>query len=69
MFEGDYSKKVWIIGIIMAIGCIAMDIGIMLGDDTTMQSMVWITLPFSVFVLFKCIVGLKNKIKEEKENQ
>ena len=66
MFDQDYSKKTWIIAIIMAIGAIAMDISIMLGEDGIMKDTVWMTLPLTVFILYKCIVGLKKKIDEEK---
>ena len=66
MFEGDYSKKSWIIGIVMAVGCIAMDVWILLGNDSIMKDSVWMTLPLSAFVLYKCIQGLKKKIDEEK---
>ena len=66
MFEGDYSKKSWIIGIAMAVGCIAMDVWILLGNDGIMKDSVWMTLPLSAFVLYKCIQGLKKKIDEEK---
>lgn len=69
MFDGDYSKKVWIISIIMAIGCIIMDIFILLGEDGIMKDSVWMTLPFSVFILYKCIIGLKKKIEEEKNSK
>ena len=66
MFDQDYSKKTWIIAIIMAIGAIIMDISIMLGEDGIMKDTVWMTLPLTVFILYKCIVGLKKKIDEEK---
>ena len=66
MFDGNYSKKVWIISIIMAIGCIIMDITLMLGEDGIMKDTVWMTLPVTVWILFKCIQGLKKKIDEEK---
>ena len=66
MFDQDYSKKVWIISIIMAIGAIIMDISIMLGKDGIMKDTVWMTLPLTVFILYKCIIGLKKKIDEEK---
>ena len=66
MFDQDYSKKTWIIAIIMAIGAIAMDISIMLGEDGIMKDTVWMTLPLTVFILYKCIIGLKKKIDEEK---
>ena len=69
MFEGDYSKKVWIISIIMAIGAIIMDISIMLGEDGIMKDTVWMTLPLTVFILYKCIIGLKKKIDEEKNGK
>ena len=51
MFDGEYSKRVWIISIIMAIGCIVMDIFIMLGEDGIMKDTVWMTLPFSAYIL------------------
>ena len=69
MFDGDYSKKVWIISIIMAIGCILIDVMIMLGEDCMMKDMCWITLPVSVFILYKCVVGLIKKIEEEKNGK
>ena len=69
MFEGDYSKKVWIISIIMAIGCIAVDLMIILGENPLMKDMTWITMPVAVFILYKSIVGLINKIKEEKNDK
>lgn len=69
MFDGDYSKKVWIISIIMAIGCIIMDICIMLGEDGIMKDTVWMTLPLSVYILYKCIQGLRKKIQEEKNGK
>ena len=66
MFDGDYSKKVWIISIVMAIGAIVMDIAILLGDNSIMKDTVWMTMPLSVYILFKCIQGLKKKNDEEK---
>lgn len=66
MFDGDYSKKVWIISIIMALGAIAMDIALLLGEDGIMKDTVWMTLPLTVWILYKCIQGLKKKIDEEK---
>ena len=66
MFDGDYSKKVWIISIVMALGAIAMDISFLLGEDGIMKDSVWMTLPLTVWILFKCIQGLKKKIDEEK---
>ena len=66
MFDQNYSKKTWIIAIVMAIGAIAMDISIMLGEDGIMKDTVWMTLPLTVYILYKCIQGLKRKIDEEK---
>lgn len=66
MFDGDYSKKVWIISIVMAIGAIVMDIVILLGENSIMKDTVWMTMPLSVYILYKCIQGLKKKIDEEK---
>ena len=69
MFDGDYSKKVWIISIIMAIGCIAIEFMIITGENAVMKEMSWITLPIAVFILYKSVVGLMKKIKEEKEGK
>ena len=66
MFDGDYSKRTWIIAIVMAIGAIAMDISLLLGEDGIMKDSVWMTLPLTVWILYKCIQGLKKKIDEEK---
>ena len=66
MFDQDYSKKTWIIAIVMAIGAIAMDISLLLGEDGVMKDSVWMTLPLTVYILYKCIQGLKKKIDEEK---
>ena len=37
MFDQDYSKRVWIISIVMAIGAIIMDIFLLLGEDGIMK--------------------------------
>ena len=66
MFEGDYSKKVWIISIVMAVGAILMDIYLLMGEDGIMKDTVWMTLPVTVYILFKCVQGLKKKLDEEK---
>lgn len=66
MFDGEYSKKVWIITIIMAVGCIVMDIYIWFTDTGVMKDTVLISLPISAYILFKGIQGLLKKIKEEK---
>ena len=66
MFDQDYSKKVWIISIVMAIGAIAMDVVLLLGENGMMKDTVWMTLPLTVYILYKCIQGLKKKIDEEK---
>ena len=66
MFDGNYSKKVWIISIVMAIGAIIMDVSLLLGEDGIMKDTVWMTLPLTVWILYKCIQGLKKKIDEEK---
>ena len=66
MFDGDYSKRVWIISIVMAVGAIAMDIALLMGEDGIMKDSVWMTLPQTVYILYKCIQGLVKKIKEEK---
>ena len=69
MFDGDYSKRVWIISIIMAIGCVVMDIFIMFGEDNIMKDTVWMTLPLSAYILYKCVLGLKKKIDDEKNGK
>ncbi len=69
MFDGDYSKRVWIISVIMAIGAIIMDVVLLFGEDGIMKDTVWMTLPLTIYILYKCIIGLKNKIKEENENK
>ena len=66
MFDQDYSKRVWIISIIMAIGAIIMDIALLMGEDGIMKDTVWMTLPLTVNILYKCVQGLIKKIKEEK---
>ena len=55
MFEGDYSKKVWIITIVMAIGSIAMDIFFLMKDNNYLQQTVWFTMPIAAFILYKGI--------------
>ena len=67
MFEGDYSKKVWIITIVMAIGSLVMDIFFLMKGDTLMRDTVWVTMPIAAFILYKGVEGLIKKIKEEKE--
>lgn len=69
MFDGEYSKKVWIITIIMAIGCLAMDIFIWINDEGFMKDTVYISLPITLYILYKGIQGLIKKIKEEKEGK
>ncbi len=66
MFDQNYSKRVWIISIILAIGCIIMDILFLLGEDGIIKDTIWMTLPITVYILYKCIQGLKKKIDEEK---
>jgi len=69
MFDQDYSKRVWIISIVMAIGCIVMDVFLLLGEDGIMKDTVWMTLPLTVYILYKCIQGLIRKINEEKNDK
>ncbi len=69
--EGDYSKTVWIIGIALAVLCLLVDTAALLGllgdgGDVLRQSSV-ISIPLSVYVLYKSIVGLKKKLDEEKQ--
>ena len=68
MFDQDYSKKVWIISIVMAVGAIIMDVYLLMGENGIMKDTVWMTLPLTVWILYKCIQGLIKKIKEEKES-
>ena len=67
MMDGDYSKKVWIITIVMAIGCMVMDIYIWFHDTGVMKDTALISFPISVYILYKGIQGLIKKIKEERE--
>ena len=67
MFEGDYSKKVWIITIVMAVCSIGLDIFFLLQDNNFMKDTVWVSMPIAAFILYKGIEGLIKKIKEEKE--
>lgn len=67
--EGNYSKKVWIITIVMAVCSIGLDIFFLTRDNAFMKETVWFSMPIAVFVLYKAIVGLMNKIKEEKEEE
>lgn len=69
MFDQDYSIKVWVISIVMAIGAIIMDVFLLLGEDGIMKDTVWMTLPITVYILYKCIIGLKKKIDEEKNGK
>lgn len=69
MFDGDYSKKVWIITIVMAIGCLAMDAYIWFTDSGLMKDTVLISFPITLFILYKGVQGLIKKIKEEKEDK
>lgn len=69
MFDQDYSKRVWIISIVMAIGMIIMDLKLLLGEDGIMKDTVWMTLPLTVYILYKCIQGLIKKINEEKNGK
>jgi hypothetical protein len=50
----------------MAIGAILMDIYLLMGEDGIMKDTVWMTLPVTVYILFKCVQGLKKKLDEEK---
>ena len=69
MFDQDYSIKVWIISIVMAIGAIIMDVVLLFGEDGIMKDTVWMTLPLTIYILYKCIVGLKKKLDEEKNGK
>ena len=53
----------------MAVGCLAMDIFIWMGDNDLMKSTVYISFPITIYILYKSIQGLIKKIKEEKENK
>ena len=67
--EGNYSKKVWIITIVMAICSIGLDIFFLTQDNSFMKETVWFSMPIAAFILYKGIVGLMEKIKEEKEEE
>ena len=67
MFEGDYSKKVWIITIVLAVCSIGLDIFFLTQDNAFMKETVWFSLPIAAFILYKGLEGLIKKIKEEKE--
>ena len=67
MFEGDYSKKVWIITIVLAVCSIGLDIFFLTQDNEFMKETVLFSLPIAAFILYKGIEGLIKKIKEEKE--
>ena len=69
MPEENYSKKVWIITIVLAVACIGMDLYYLLADNSFMKETTWFTLPIAVYILYKGIVGLMKKLKEEKEEQ
>ncbi len=69
MFDGEYSKKVWIITIIMAVGCIVMDAYFWFFETGVMKETVLISFPISAYILYKGIQGLIKKIKEEKEGK
>lgn len=69
MQEGNYSKKVWIITIVMAVCSIGLDVFFLLQDNSFMKETVWFSMPIAVFILYKGIVGLMAKIKEEKEEE
>lgn len=67
--EENYSKGMWIAGIVLAIICIAVDVcalaGVFGGSGDFMQQTSYFSLPLCLFVLVKCIMGLKKKIQEE----
>ena len=67
MFEGDYSKKVWIITIVMAVCSIGLDIFFLMNDNDFMKQTVWFSMLIAAFILYKGIEGLIKKIKEEKD--
>ena len=69
MPDENYSKKVWIITIVLAIACIGMDLYYLLADNSFMKETTWFTLPIAVYILYKGIAGLIRKINEEKEEQ
>ena len=67
MFEGDYSKKVWIITIVMAVCSIGLDVFFLMQDNGFIKETVWLSMPIGAFILYKGIEGLIKKIKEEKD--
>ena len=44
----------------------SMDVALLFGEEGIMKDTVWMTLPLTVYILFKCVQGLKKKIDEEK---
>lgn len=68
--DENYSKGVWIAGIVLAVIGIGVDIcalaGVFGGNGDFMQQSAWFSLPLACYVLYKCIVGLKKKQEEEK---
>ena len=68
MLDQDYSKKVWIITIIMAVGCLIMDVYLWFFSEGVMKDTVLISVPITGYILYKSILGLIKKIKEEKDN-
>ena len=67
--DGNYSKKVWIITIVLALCSIGLDIFFLTGENNIMKETVWISIPIAAYVLYKAIIGLKRKIEEEKEEE
>lgn len=67
--DENYSKGMWIVGIVLAVICMGVDIcalaGVFGGNGDFMQQSSYISLPLCAYVLYKCIKGLMKKIKEE----
>ena len=68
--DENYSKGVWIAGIIMAVGCISFDVcaltGVLGGNTDFLKQSAYISIPLCIYVLIKSIKGLKKKLEEEK---
>lgn len=67
--DENYSKGMWIAGIVLAVVCISFDIcaltGVIGGENDFLKQSAYFSLPLCLFVLYKCIMGLKKKIQEE----
>ena len=67
--DENYSKGMWIAGIVMAVICIGVDVcslaGVFGAGGDFMSQTAMCSLPLCLFVLVKCIMGLRKKLQEE----